>query len=109
MPNNVTTTRNGFPVYDVTHKPRRTQSSNLKQALGDTQSPEVTEEGVEVPSVVTIERAIRFYETHAEGSYKTLYLQTAKWLRDLMSKNIPVDVGTDVDKAQELLDRARGR
>ena len=87
----MTTTRNGFPVHDITHKPKRSQSGNLKSVKSETTAIEESHFS-EVPSVVTPERAIAFYESHAEGEYKLLYSQTAKWLRDYMSRSVPVNV-----------------
>ena len=106
------TTKDNFPVINITHKPKRMQSDNLRAVNHVTTAME-TENPVtsSVPTTPTLERAIEYYETHAEGEYRTLYLQTAKWLREFMSKTIPVNVtvpdGTDIDKAQELLAQAR--
>lgn len=105
----MTTVRSGFPVYDVTHKPKRMQSANLKAVLGEEPTVSLAGEESDVPSVVTLERAIHYYESHAEGEYKNLYIQTAKWLREFMSRSVSTTAGTDIDKAQELLDKARGR
>lgn len=105
------TTKDNFPVIDITHRPRRMQSDNLKAVTSVTTAMEVDAPQSSVPATPTLERAIEFYETHAEGEYRTLYLQTAKWLRDYMSKDVPVNVsipdGADLDKAQELLLQAR--
>ena len=106
------TTKDNFPVIDITHKPKRMQSENLKAVNHVTTAMEVdTSVASNIPSTPTLERAIEFYETHADGEYRTLYLQTAKWLREYMSKTVPVNVpvpdGTDIDKAQELLAQAR--
>lgn len=75
----------GEPV-NITHKPKRMQHEINK--------PRKQEENnsVKVPVNVTIEKAIKFYEAEAlrEGqdpSLCILYFQTAKWLRDLMSRN----------------------
>lgn len=108
MPN-MTTARSGFPVYDVTHKPKRMQSDNLKAVLGEETTVSVAGEESDIPNIVTLERAIHFYESHANGEYKNLYTQTAKWLREFMSKSVPVTAGTDIDKAQNLLEQVRGR
>ena len=90
---NVTTTRNGFPVIDITHKPKRMQTDNISASIREDSSGEstVTSNNSEVPSVVTLERAIKFYESHAQGEYKNLYSSTAKWLREFMSKSVPVE------------------
>lgn len=104
----MTTVRSGFPVHDVTHKPKRMQNANIKAVFGEDKSVSIAGAESEVPAIVTLERAIHFYETHAEGEYANLYTQTAKWLREFMSRSIPVDVGTDIDKAQELLGKVRG-
>ena len=105
----MTTVRSGFPVHDITHKPKRMQSANLKAVLGEETTVSLAGEESDVPKIVTLERAITYYESHAEGEYANLYTQTAKWLREFMSRSIPVDVGTDIDKAQALLEQARGR
>ena len=105
------TTKDNFPVIDITHKPKRMQSDNLRAVSQVTTAMEIDSPTTSVPASPTLERAIEFYESHADGEYRTLYLQTAKWLREYMSKTIPVDVpvpdGTDIDKAQELLAQAR--
>lgn len=106
------TTKDNFPVIDITHKPKRMQNDNLKAVSQMTTAMDVESPvASSVPTTPTLERAIAFYESNAEGEFKTLYLQTAKWLRDYMSKTIAVNVsspdGTDMDKAQELLAQAR--
>lgn len=106
------TTKENFPVIDITHKPKRMQSDNLRAVNSVTTDME-NEHHVtsSVPATPTLEKAIEYYESNAEGEYRTLYLQTAKWLREFMSKTIPVNVptpdGTEIDKAQELLAQAR--
>lgn len=90
MPDTMTTA-NKFPVYDITHTPKRTQAGNLKVLSNDeSNSLNNAQSDSGVPSIVTLERAINFYETHAEGEYKNLYLQTAKWLREFMSRSISI-------------------
>lgn len=101
------TTRDNFPVVDITHRPKRMQGDNLKAVSSVTTAMEVEAPTSSVPTTPTLERAIEFYETNAEGEYRTLYLQTAKWLREYMSKTVPIPDGVDVDKAQELLAQAR--
>ena len=109
----VMTTKDNFPVIDITHKPKRMQSENLKSAVQVTTAmeSEINPMTSSIPVSPTLERAIEYYESHAVGEFRVLYLQTAKWLRDYMSKDIPVNVsvpdGTDIDKAQELLAQAR--
>lgn len=105
------TTKDNFPVIDITHKPKRMQSDNLRAVSPVTTAMDVESSTTSVPASPTLERAIEYYETHADGEFRVLYLQTAKWLRDYMSKTVPVNVqtpdGTDIDKAQELLAQAR--
>lgn len=100
MPENMTTVKTGFPVYDVTHKPKRSQSGNLKAVAKDNElSP--TEGGVKAPSIVTLERAINFYESHAEGELSNLYIQTAKWLREYMSRSVETNVKTSLEEVED--------
>lgn len=105
------TTKDNFPVIDITHKPKRMQSDNLKSAVQVATAKDADTPTSAIPVSPTLERAIEFYESHAEGEFRLLYLQTAKWLRDYMSKTVPVNVpvtdGTEIDKAQELLAQAR--
>lgn len=109
----VMTTKDNFPVIDITHKPKRMQSDNLKSAIHVTTATEQTDSPMTsaIPASPTLERAIEYYETHAVGEFRVLYLQTAKWLREYMSKDVAVNVqtpdGADIDKAQELLAQAR--
>jgi len=107
---NVTTTKDSFPVIDITHKPKRRQGDNIKAVQQEDSLSQEVSATKEVLGTITIERAIAFYESQAKGEYTVLYSQTAKWLREFMSKSNPViPDGTDVDKAKELLDKARGR
>ena len=104
----VTTTKNGFPVVDVTHKPKRMQSANLRAVqTTDTSSP-VEVQNSEVPTVITLERAIHSFESHATGELAVLYSRTAQWLRELMNKNITVEP-EDVARALETLDPVGGK
>lgn len=103
----VMTTKDNFPVVDITHRPKRLQGDNIKKMIGDSPNESMDNLTPIVPQVVTLERAISFYESHAEGEYQMLYTQTAKWLREFMSRTVPAPDGADVDKAQELLAQAR--
>lgn len=86
----LTTSKRGFPVVDVTHRPKRLQRDNIIQAgtQAEDDSDDTMQE-VSMPSAplhnVTIERAIQYYESHATGELATLYSNTAVWLRKLMS------------------------
>ena len=90
----MTTVKSGFPVHDITHKPKRSQGANLRVAQqSETTTIHMGEDATEeVPVVVTPERAIAFYESHAVGKYALLYSQTAKWLREYLSRSVPVNV-----------------
>lgn len=115
----MTTSKDRFPVIDVTHKSKRSQAGNLEIAMKNSPSEPNSEENVfpaSVPKSITLERAIEFYESHSEGEYKTLYTLTAKWLRDYMSKrNTTITTpgshnmsDSDIEKAQEVFARIRG-
>ena len=90
------TTKENFPVVDITHKPKRMQGDNLKAVSSVTTVMEQNDASVtsDIPSTPTLERAIAYYETHAVGEFRTLYLQTAKWLREYMTKSIPAPAET---------------
>lgn len=83
----MTTTRSGFPVKDITHKPKRMQGDmiRLKEAeAGLTDSENVTESN-EPLSVITLERAISYYKRmSADPNNGKLYTATAKWLEELL-------------------------
>ena len=103
----MTTTREGFTTIDVTHRPKRLQGDNIRALSEDV--PEEQVEGNFVPNVLTLERAIRYYESNAVGEMKHLYKQTAKWLRSLLDRSVKTPDGVDVDKAIDLLNKTRGR
>lgn len=88
------TTSDRFPVVDVTHKPLRTQAGNIECALAQVDRVCDVQTGPSrshVPSVITVERAIEFYEEEADrgNEYSSLYNATAKWLRDYLSIRKP--------------------
>ena len=90
------TTKDNFPVIDITHKPKRMQGENLKAVASVTTAMEYDDAPVtsDIPATPTLERAIEYYETHAVGEFRLLYSQTSKWLREYMTKNIPVQQET---------------
>lgn len=104
------TTRDHFPVVDVTHRPKRMQGTNLRNMADheSNSSQEVYESNV--PQSATLERAIQFYESNATGEYRVLYAQTAKWLREYMTKTMPVaQVHQESPVEAETEDETRGR
>ena len=104
------TTKDNFPVIDVTHKPKRLQGMNLRTMTdhNNTEGQETKEHNV--PQSATLERAIQFYESNATGEYQVLYAQTAKWLREYMTKTIPVvNVPQESPVEAEPEDETRGR
>lgn len=107
--NRVTTTKDFNRVENITHKPKRLQGSNFGSNDNLTTDDQVV---VNVPRSITIENAIKFYEENAVGENAQLYLQTSKWLRDLMTKRLPASTGVietelDIDKAKELVKLAK--
>ena len=90
------TTKDSFPVVDITHKPKRTQRANIQSAIREEPVSTADTKETNVPQSVTIERAISFYESNAQGDYAILYSQTAKWLRDFMSKSVPAPSNEEV-------------
>ena len=82
----ITTTRNGFPVKDITHKPKRMQGDmiRLKEAESNTTNSQNVM-GEETLTVVTLERAISYYKRmSADETNGKLYSATAKWLEELL-------------------------
>lgn len=72
-----------FPKEDVTYKGARFQGDWEKESDDSGESKEVPS-GM-IPKSVTIESAIMFFENHAEGDYKNMYLQTSIYLRELLA------------------------
>lgn len=85
MPDEVTTTRKGFPVVDITHKPRRTQAGNLA-AAGKLSVPSAEEEESSPRSSFhSLESAVAYYEERSKsGADASLNLATSKWLKELI-------------------------
>ena len=88
------TTKGGFikECTDITHKPKRFQNDQIAKSLtledsGEDSSKENLGDSF-VPKVVTLERAIKFYEANATGEFVKLYKQTALWLRDILQKKV---------------------
>lgn len=69
-------------VIDITHHSKRTQAGNLEAA--GVIKPTVTSSGEmiesKVPQNVTIEKAIEYFRSNAQGEYANLYTATAQWL-----------------------------
>ena len=107
----MTTTRDGFTTIDITHRPKRLQGENIR-TLSEEQPEEQMSNKI-VPNVLTLERAIRYYESNSTGDMKQLYSQTAKWLRELLDRSITVKDtpnlpdGVDIDRAIDLLNKTR--
>lgn len=100
------TTKDNFPVHDITHRPKRMQGDSIKSQESLTTVDSVITSPRSIPQSVTIEKAIQFYESHAEGEFEVLFKSTAKWLRDHMSKNVAPS-GSNIDQAKELLERIK--
>lgn len=97
MSGDITTLRGSFPVEDITFKGGRKQSDILNEIdTGVEENPQVISISG-VPQVITIERAIRYYEENAEGEFAKLYSATAMWLRDLMTAPKKSDGGVTVE------------
>lgn len=101
-----------FPVENISHKPKRMQGDSIKQKF---------EEEIEAPSpatvrgrndrstplgVITLERAIPFYEDLAvkDPVNAKLFVATSKWLKELLvtrSTKIEAAVKADLTKKEE--------
>lgn len=84
------TTSKDFPVIDVTHKPKRYQSDNIKNAVNNDSAVKMTINNTEeivadsLPTLLTLENAIHFFSDNAVGAQKDLFNQTALWLTDYL-------------------------
>ena len=83
---NMTTTRNGFRVQDITFKKARRQSEIDKEIENDTG---VDRSNVSVPVSLTPEQVKSFYEQKIEathnGQEKSLYRQTIRWIDEMLA------------------------
>ena len=87
--NDYTTTSTHFPVKDITHKPKRMQGDAIRlresEATDSTPTSNAPTGVSDVPSVITLERAISYYKRmSANETYGKLYSATAKWLEELL-------------------------
>ena len=71
-----------FPEEDITHTSGRFQG-DWGEETESAESDKIASR--EVPKSVTVESAISFYESHAEGDVKNIYIQTAGYLRELLA------------------------
>ena len=87
MRSNVTTTKNGFRVEDVTFRNMRKQSEILSEGVSDTSSNEEDEDTVEVPNSLTPEQIIAYFEqiisNTEDRQKKKVYSQTIRWIKEL--------------------------
>jgi hypothetical protein len=83
MPN-MTTTKAGFRVEDITFKNARQQSA----ILDETDQIESEAGDIEVPVSLTPEQVKNFFEAKIEVTYngreKKLYRQTIKWIDEML-------------------------
>ena len=86
----ITTTSSLFgQTIDITHKPKRVQGENFKGTplhLNPDKEVSVSSKSMDVPTFITLERAITFYEDNSNSvtDEGKLYSVTAKWLRELL-------------------------
>lgn len=82
--NNVTTTKNGFKVEDITFRGARKQSEIEKELDQNTDSQE---EEVKAPVSLTPEQVKSFYtqkiSVAKDSNEKRVYSQTIKWIDEL--------------------------
>ncbi len=98
----MTTTRDSFPVEDITHKPRRSQSDNLRNAQSEVTVSAVSTDSKELSNMpLTLERAISYYETHAVGELAHLYRFTATMLRYLLLNPTNKNIESEAEEASE--------
>lgn len=80
---NMTTTRNGFKVEDITFRGARKQS----EILNEIEQEEVPEEEVQAPVSLTPEQVKDYYKAKIivakDSNEKRVYSQTIKWIDEL--------------------------
>lgn len=83
--NEVTTTRNGFRVEDITFKNARKQSEILKEMEQEEVLPE---DNIQAPVSLTPEQVKAFYmlkiASTVDSNEKRLYAQTIRWIDELL-------------------------
>lgn len=81
---NMTTTRNGFRVEDITFKGARKQSA----ILDEIEPVEIQEEEVKAPVSLTPEQVKQFYinkiAVARDSNEKRVYAQTISWIDELL-------------------------
>jgi hypothetical protein len=83
-----------FPVQDITHVPRRTQSGNIKvlteQDIAPTEAENLDDVKI-ITGATTVERAVGIFENLSEESNtkekREFFRQVANWLREYASYN----------------------
>ena len=68
----------------ITHKVRRYQ----QDMIDDFEQSDNEEATLEIPTNVTIEAAIRFFDENAKNEYAVLYTRTAAWLKMLFQSDV---------------------
>lgn len=82
--NDVTTTRNGFRVEDITFKNARRQC----EIDNDVEKSEETEDSIQAPVSLTPEQVKSFYmlkiASAKDSNEKRVYAQTIRWIDELL-------------------------
>lgn len=82
--NDVTTTRNGFRVEDITFKNARRQC----EIDNEVEKSEETEDSIQAPSSLTPEQVKSFYmlkiASAKDSNEKRVYAQTIRWIDELL-------------------------
>ena len=68
----------------ITHKIRRYQ----QDMPDDFETENAEESKIVIPTNITIEAAIRFFEENAKDEYTILYTRTATWLKMLFASDV---------------------
>ena len=82
--NDVTTTRNGFRVEDITFKNARRQC----EIDNEVEKSEETEDSIQAPASLTPEQVKSFYmlkiASAKDSNEKRVYAQTIRWIDELL-------------------------
>ena len=87
-----------FETVDITHRSIRTQAENLKAASVNKSEEVEQSDFTTVPKILTVERAIHYFEDNAKGELENLYKFTAECLRGYLDRSVTVSESEETNE-----------